>query len=75
MAGEKFVTMHFGGLELEPIEGEAAPAPKGAAVFTANTRSAPRRKGVERREQPRIQEPRRATDDRRPKKGWEKAKP
>lgn len=75
MAGERFMTMHFGGLELEPIENDAIAPPKGAAVFTANTRAKPRRKGGDRREQPRLAEPRRSTDDRRTKTGWDKATP
>lgn len=75
MADEKFVTLHFGGLELEPMGDAPAPAPKGAAVFTANTRTGSRRKGGDRREQPRLAEPRRSADDRRAKKGWDRAKP
>lgn len=75
MSADKFLSMRFGALELEPMEGAPAPAPAGRAVFTPNTRSAPRRAGVDRRERPRMDAPRRAADDRREKRGWDRALP
>jgi hypothetical protein len=75
MATDRFLTPHFGALELEPMDGAAGAAPTGRAVFNPETRTAPRRKGGERREKRRVQEPRRAGDDRRAQTGWDKAKP
>lgn len=72
---DKFVSLHFGALELEPMDGASGPAPKGRAAFTPNTRSANRRVAGDRREQARLGDPRRAADDRRAKTGWDKAKP
>ena len=62
----------LGSLELVPKEGEKKPV-TGKSVFTANTRTkgSDRRKvGDDRRDDVRVQEPRR-TKARRPKAAWE----
>jgi hypothetical protein len=59
---------------LEPAGEAAAEAPKGKAVFSANTRShvkSERRLEAERRVMLRYQQVRREGKDRRPKKSWE----
>jgi hypothetical protein len=68
-----------GGLSLEPMEGDAAPAAQapitGKAKFQANTRGGgERRTHGERREEVRFQDDRRAGKDRRPRKSWEPGK-
>ena len=64
--------VRLGSLELVPKEGEKKPV-TGKSVFTANTRTkgSDRRKvGDDRRDDVRVQEPRR-TKARRPKGAWE----
>lgn len=62
------------GVSLEPIDGQAAMPIEGKSKFTANTRDkkGDRRQVEDRRKELRFQENRRANEDRRPVKTWEK---
>lgn len=75
MSSTKLPDIPFDQLALEPLVGEAPPAPiTGRARFTPNTRDGgDRRKGEDRRQKLRYDGERRVTDDRRPaKRDWSK---